>query len=224
MSRSVHNTHILSEIDRTTSVNRASYILLRRNLGITWWNKWRLKYRSWAIDCMYKDCQLFDGFKKRCQTWHRLLSTRSIPCHVWHRFLTPCLASKSFQTSYLQSLAQPAQTSLQLYLLLTSIWYLKGEMLKLCNRLQHQLNFLMPGRASRNYVRHWIILVVFKIYVWWLILFLDTMPGVKKLSHILPAMTHPISSLIRCQMFWTSPVDMEVMIQLWVKLNWSLIC
>jgi len=115
MSRSVHNTHILSEIDRTTSVNRASYILLRRNLGITWWNKWRLKYRSWAIDCMYKDCQLFDGFKKRCQTWHRLLSTRSIPCHVWHRFLTPCLASKSFQTSYLQSIAQLWQSSLQLF-------------------------------------------------------------------------------------------------------------
>jgi len=37
-------------------------------------------------------------------------------CHdIWHRFLMPCLGSNSCQTSYLQSIAQLRQTSLQVY-------------------------------------------------------------------------------------------------------------
>jgi len=37
-----------------------------------------------------------------------------IRCHVWHRFLKPCLASKRFQFSYLQSLTQLRHLRLQL--------------------------------------------------------------------------------------------------------------
>ena len=51
--------------------------------------------------------------KKRCQTWHRLFSGRMTRCHVWDRFFTPYLASKSWQYSFVQSLAQLRQTSPQ---------------------------------------------------------------------------------------------------------------
>ena len=44
-----------------------------------------------------------------------LFSARITQCHVWHRFLTPCLASKSIYTLYPQSIAQLRQTSLQLH-------------------------------------------------------------------------------------------------------------
>merc|ERR1712030_77130 len=42
--------------------------------------------------------KLFDasrGVKKRCQTLHRAFTALIYRCHVWHRFLTPRLASKS---------------------------------------------------------------------------------------------------------------------------------
>jgi len=46
---------------------------------------WSLKCRSWAIDYGYKVCKLFEAknaFKKRCQTWHRVVLTRNntMPC------------------------------------------------------------------------------------------------------------------------------------------------
>jgi len=34
------------------------------------------------------------------------INARIFRCHVWHRFLTPCLTSKTLWTSYLQSLAK----------------------------------------------------------------------------------------------------------------------
>jgi len=43
-----------------------------------------------------------------------LFTARITRCHVWHRFLTPCLASKSIQTLYPQSLAQLRHLSLHL--------------------------------------------------------------------------------------------------------------
>ena len=58
------------------------------------------------VDCMHKVWQLFDarhGVKKRCLIRHRVILALIIRCHVWHRFLTPCLASKSCQTSCMQS-------------------------------------------------------------------------------------------------------------------------
>jgi len=78
---------------------------------------WRLKCRSCAIDYRHEVEQLFDarhGVKKRCKIWHRVILAVTNWCHVWHCFLTPCLASKSFWTLYLQSLAQLRQTSLHM--------------------------------------------------------------------------------------------------------------
>jgi len=42
--------------------------------------------------------------------------SRITRCHVWHRFLTPCLASKSFQTLCLQSLDQLRHLRLHLWI------------------------------------------------------------------------------------------------------------
>ena len=53
--------------------------------------------------------------QQRCQTWHRVFILLLISrCHVWHLFLTPCLALKNWRTQYLQSLAQLRQTSLHI--------------------------------------------------------------------------------------------------------------
>ena len=71
--------------------------------------------RSWASDWFDNFHLLFDtrhGVKKRCQTWHRIINARITRCRMRHRFLTPCLASKSWQTWCLQSLAKLRLTSL----------------------------------------------------------------------------------------------------------------
>jgi len=63
---------------------------------------WRLKCRSWAIDnYVHYFTWIFDarhGVKMRCQTWCRLVCVKRTRCHIWHRFLTPWLASKTWQT------------------------------------------------------------------------------------------------------------------------------
>ena len=38
----------------------------------------------------------YDG-KYRRHAWHRIILALIIRCHVWHRFLTPCLESKIWQ-------------------------------------------------------------------------------------------------------------------------------
>ena len=66
---------------------------------------------------MTKFKKLFDarhGVKKRCLTWHRVILALINRCHVRHRFLTPCLASKSCRTLYVQSITQFRQTRLQI--------------------------------------------------------------------------------------------------------------
>jgi len=73
-----------------------------------WTSTWGLVCRSWASDCVYEVCQLFDarhGVKKRCHVWHCVVLALIIRCHVWHYFLTPCLASKSSYKLCNQSLA-----------------------------------------------------------------------------------------------------------------------
>ena len=48
--------------------------------------------------------------------WHRLFfGVRQPRCHVWHRFLTPCLASKRLYIPILQSVAQLRHLRLQMY-------------------------------------------------------------------------------------------------------------
>ena len=48
-------------------------------------HKWSLVCRNWAIDYRYKVRRLLEakhGFKKLCQTWHRVVPTLML----WHRF------------------------------------------------------------------------------------------------------------------------------------------
>jgi len=83
-----------------------------RNIYLIIWLRltWRLVCRMWAIDCGYKVCLLFDarhGVKKRCQIRHRIIQCLDNPM--------PCLASKSCQNLYPQSLTQLRLLSLHLY-------------------------------------------------------------------------------------------------------------
>ena len=70
-------------------------------------DRWSLASRSWVSDSGHEVCQLFDarhGVKKRCLIRHRVILALIIRCHVWHRFLTPYLASESLQIWSTQSL------------------------------------------------------------------------------------------------------------------------
>jgi len=157
----------------------------------------------YSIDYMYEVQKLFDarlgiGFS---QDW-------IIQCRVWHRFLTPCLASRSSQTWYVQSLAQLQQLSLQMQIQKLQIFlFTVSKQINNINRRLKRQSWASDGeykdsqlfyarRGVKKQCQTWLhrINQCYDSPMPYLASFFDAMSGVKKLTNTIPGINRPHSA------------------------------
>jgi len=112
-------------INRNFILIYRNFILIYRNFNLIYHN-FNLIYRNFnLINCninfeafwRFQVLKRFDatlGIKKTMPHMASIIQCWVTWCHVWHRLLTPFLASKSCQTWYLQLFSQLRRTSLHL--------------------------------------------------------------------------------------------------------------